>query len=288
MNIIICLKEVIDTRLNLGYGQVSNALFQKGLSYHLNPQDAGALSQALKIKAQNSTHQITLVSLGPERVDNYLKEGLAQGSDKAVRIWEDGFQFISTYLKARILARAVSLMDADLVLTGAKSLDNGSGLVGPLMAAWLKMPCICEATWFQVENGNHAVTVTRNIRKGVREKLLATLPVVLALSNNAESLPYVSMGKLLASQETKISQLSLADLGIAPVELQKDPVPVRSLSSPRPRPKAAPLDSSLPAYDRILALLQGGLSKRSGQILQGNTDDLVNQLYTYIMKEKDR
>jgi hypothetical protein len=61
---------------------------------------------------------------------------------------------------------------------------------------------------------------------------------------------------------------------------------VTGVSFPRPRPRVVPLDSSLPAFDRILALLQGGISRRRGEILQGNIDEQVNQLFEMLLKEK--
>jgi len=287
MNIIVCLKEVIDTRLSLGYCQVENSLFKKGLSYRLDPSDMLALNEALKLKSEDPDHQVILLSLGSERVKIYLKEGLGQLADKAVWIWEDCLKFISTYQTAKILARAAILLQADLVLTGNKSMDNGSGLVGPLMAAWWVKPCLCEVTDFHLEKDKQAITVTRSINKVLQEKLLIKLPAVLAITGSLGPRPSVSLEKLLASQETEITHLVLADLGISPGELQHDPVEVSRTCFPCPRPKAAPLDSSLPAYYRILAFLEGGMAKRRGQILQGSVDELVDQLYDLLIKDKE-
>jgi electron transfer flavoprotein beta subunit len=285
MKIVVCLKEVIDTTVSLAYGQVSDTQFQKGLSCRLDPRDAGALAAALELKAKDSSIEITLLTLGPEHTEIYLREGLAAGADRAVRVWEDGFQYLSTYRKSRILAGAIKQINADLVLTGSQSLDNAGGLTGPLLAAWLDLPCICEAGVFQIDSQRTSVAVTRNIRKGQLETLQADLPAVLALTSPGK-LPYAPVDKILAAQEALITHLTLMDIGLTPISLGLDPTRISGLSFPRPRPKSAPLDSSLPAFYRILALLEGGLTKRRGEMLKGTIDEMVDQLFDLLVKEE--
>jgi electron transfer flavoprotein beta subunit len=193
MKIAVCLKEVIDTTLDLAYSRVADVQFQKGLSYRANPQDLLALAEALSLKAKDTGIEITLVSLGPARVEEYLREGLALGVDKAVRIWDDDFQFLSNYQKAGILARTLSLLKPDLVLAGARGLDNGSGVTGPLIAAWLEFPGICEVVGFHREVNGNIFTVTRNSSKRLQEKLLVILPAVFSIADTPVKLPYSSL-----------------------------------------------------------------------------------------------
>ncbi|MBP1707173.1 MAG: hypothetical protein H6Q39_897 [Chloroflexi bacterium] len=284
MKIAVCLKEVIDTGLNLGYGQVSEALLRKGQSSRLNPNDAQALAQAIKFKEVHSQTEITVVSLGPGRVETYLRDGLAAGADRAIRVWEEGLADLSPYQKSKVLSGALALAGSDLILVGARSLDNASGLVGPLMAAWLDMPCICETVAFALEK-DQGMTVTRNFSKGMQERVLCRLPAVLAVAGGRENLPYASLEKIMEGQAARIICYSLADIGVSPGELKNDPTRISGVSFPRPRPKAAPYDASLPAFYRILALLEGGISRRRGEILKGDIDAVVNQLFELLIKE---
>jgi electron transfer flavoprotein beta subunit len=286
MKIVVCLKEVIETGIKLGYGQVDPALMQKGLTYRLNPLDAQALAEALRLKKLDSGVRVTLVSLGPESVESCLRYGLAAGADEAIRIWDEDLREITPFQTARVLTGAVKLLNADLILVGSKSLDNASGLVGPLMAAWLNIPCVCEVIDFQVEKDKPYLTITRNVSKGIQERALASSPALLSVAGSKEKVPYTSLENILASAETDIRHLSLLEIGISPQELQKDPTRITGVSFPRPRPRSVPYDSSLPAFYRILALLQGGISKRRGELLQGNTETLVNQLFELLVKEE--
>jgi electron transfer flavoprotein beta subunit len=287
MKIVVCMKEAVDSSLNLGFGLVSESLLQKGLAFRLNPNDAEALKKALLIKEKhNNAHvEITAISIGPEKVECYLRDALALGADKAVRIQGEELPELSPYQKARVLAKAIELFDADLVLTGAKSIDTASAQVGPFIAAILDIPCVCKVVEFQLEN-NKNVSASRNIGRGVREKVSTTLPVVLTISGRGENLPYAPLDRVLETASTPITLFSLSDLGISLQEIADDFMRVNRFSFPRPRPKKVPTpDSSLPSFYRILALLQGGILKRQGKILEGETDELVNQLYTLLINE---
>jgi electron transfer flavoprotein beta subunit len=287
MRIVVCIKEVIDSELDLGFGQVNEELVQKGLAFMLNPNDTEALAEALALKNRDAQVEITLISIGPERVECYLRSGLALGADRAFRIWEEDFKDLSPYQKAKVLSKAISLFGADLVLTGAKSMDSANGQVGPLIAAWLDLPCVSEVTGFQLEDDRKSITVLRNIGKGVQERVLPALPAVLTVEGQEKKLPYASLDKILESECAEITRLALSDLGISATELESDPTKVLGFSFPRPRPKKIPTpESSLPAFNRILALLQGGISKRQGKMLEGNVDELVYQLLELLAEEK--
>ena len=287
MKIAVCLKEVVDSNLNLVFDPKTRELFREGLALRLNPDDATALAQALSLKKEGEPPvEIVLISIGPERVEYYLKDGLARGADSAVRIWGEDLAELSAYQKARVLSRAISLCSADLILTGARSLDTATGQVGPLIAAWLDLPCVAETVSFQIDREQKSLTAVKNMGKGTRESVQCTLPAVITVKGEGGSLPYASLDSLLKSLNTPITRLSPADLGISPAELKDDPTRVTGLAFPRPRPRKAPMpESTLPTYERILMLLQGGLTRRQGKMLRGSSEELVNQLYQIMVAE---
>jgi electron transfer flavoprotein beta subunit len=282
VRIVVCIKEVVDAGLNLAFGRVSTELWQKGLAFLLNPNDVGALAAALEEKSKDARVEITVISLGPERVEDYLREALALGANSTVHLQTE--DQLSPYQKATALSLAVSRYQPDLILTGAASLDNASGQVGPSIAARLGLPCVVGVTEFQLDGANRSATVTRSIGRGVRERLLSPVPAVLTIEGPGRALPYASLDKLLESRAAPITVLSLSDLGISATGLAGDPTRVTGLSFPRPRPKKVPTPaSSLPAFDRILKLLEGGIPKRQGKMLHGSRDELVNQLFDLLV-----
>lgn len=288
MKIIVCLKEVIDSNLSLGFGLSNEVVFQQGLPLRLNPNDAEALARALSLKQPDKVAQveITLISIGPQRVESYLRDGLALGADNAIRIWEEGLTELSSHQKAKLLSKAVSLSGADLILTGAKSMDTGGSQVGPLLAAQLDLPCVSEIVNLELAEEQKSITLIRDIGRGARERIQCSLPAVITVKGEEVKLPYASLDKLLESQSSEVILLSLSDLGISPVELKNDPTRITGMVYPRPRPKKVPTpESSLPAFERILKLLEGGISKRQGIMLQGSSAELVDQLFEMLLEE---
>ncbi|OGN96241.1 MAG: hypothetical protein A2Y89_03430 [Chloroflexi bacterium RBG_13_51_18] len=283
MKIIVCSKEVIDPALNLDFGLSNSVIFKEGPPLKLNPSDAAALSIALTLKSADGTAEITVVSIGPPRVEHYLRNALALGADKAIRIWDDDFDGLSPYRKAVLLSGIVTLSGADLVLTGAKSLDTGSGQVGQLIAGRLGWPCVYTVTNIELESDG--VILLKDTGRGEREKVACKLPVVAAIKGEGK-LPYASLDRYIESKYSEITSLSPIDLGISPIELKKDPAPVTRLIYPRPSPvKAPPLDSSLPAFYRILQLLEGGIVKRKGRMLEGSSDEVAEKLFQLFLEE---
>jgi electron transfer flavoprotein beta subunit len=287
MKIIVCLKEVIDPTLNLDFGLRNSVVFREGQPLKLNPNDAAALTLALSLKNtyKDSQIEITLIFIGPERVASYLRNGLALGADRAVRIWGEDFNPPSPYRKARLLTRAVALLGADLVFTGAWSLDTGSGQVGPFIAAWLGLPCVGDVVNIELDAEHNSITLVKDIGRGEREKIQCSLPAVITVKGEGK-LPYASLDRLIESKYSEVTLLSPADLGISPVELKNDPARVTDLVFPRPAPrKVPPLDSGLPAFYRILQLLEGGIARRKGLMLQGNSEELAERLFELLKEE---
>jgi electron transfer flavoprotein beta subunit len=282
MKIIVCLKEVVDPALSLDPGLTHNIVFREGLPLKLNPDDAFALALALDLRLNDD--EITLVSIGPDRVESYLRNGLALGAAKAVRIWSDDLDTLSPCRKALLLTGVVTLLGADLVLTGARSLDTASGVTGPLMAAWLGWPGVTGVVAVTLDAGRNSVTLVREAGRGEREKVFCPLPAVIGVGGEGK-LPYASLDSFIGSRYSKISLLSPADLPVSPAALKNDPAEAIDLVFPRPAPRRVPpLDSSLPAFYRILQLLEGGVSRRKGTMLQGTPAELADRLFE-ILKE---
>jgi electron transfer flavoprotein beta subunit len=287
MKIIVCLKEVIDPALNLDFGLTNKVVFREGLPLTLNPSDAAALAIALDLKSADNASQseIILISIGSERVESYLRNGLALGADKAVRIHEEDAASLFPNRKAQLLAGVVSLLGADLIFTGTRSLDTASGQVGLFIAARLGMPCVTEVIGLEMDAEKKNLTVIRDIGRGEREKVRCPLPAVIAVKGEGK-LPYASLEKLIESKKSEITVISPEDIGISPAKLKSDPTRVTGLLFPRPDPRnVPPLDSSLPAFYRILQLLEGGIAKRKGLMLEGSGEEIAERLFILLKEE---
>jgi electron transfer flavoprotein beta subunit len=286
MKIVVCLKEVVDTALSLDTGLRNRLVFSEGLPLRLNPADVRALEIALDIRSRDDSGEnfLTAISIGPACVDKYLRQALSLGATGAVRIWEEDLQGLSPYQKAKLLHAFVSLHGADLVLMGTESLDTANVQVGPMLAARLDWPGVSDAVNLEINSESAGLKLTRDIGRGQREVIETDLPAVVTVKGEAADLPYASLDSLIESEQSEIRVLARADLDIG--SLRGEPARITGLMAPRPRPhRVTTPDSSLPAFYRVLKLLEGGIAKRQGKMLEGTPEEMADQLFQLLIDE---
>ena len=113
MNIVVLVKQsVFSTRLKI---TEENKLDETGVRYEFNDVDRYALEEALQIKEMLGG-SVTAITAGPERADRLLKECLALGADKAVRIWDTLIEGADSYILSKVLSEAIKPLEYDLEL----------------------------------------------------------------------------------------------------------------------------------------------------------------------------
>ena len=137
MNIIVCIKQVPakDAPLSIA----GNWIRESDIGFEMNEPDSYALEEALRLKEKHGGEVIVL-SMGPERVKQTIKEALAKGADRAIHIADDQFAQLDALGSAKSLAAAIKQQKHDLVLTGLQSDDHGFGQTGVLLAGMLDVP----------------------------------------------------------------------------------------------------------------------------------------------------
>ncbi len=137
MNIIVCIKQVPakDAPLSIA----GNWIRESDIGFEMNEPDSYALEEALLLKEKHGGEVIVL-SMGPERVKQTIKEALAKGADRAIHIADDQFAQLDALGSAKSLAAAIKQQKHDLVLTGLQSDDHGFGQTGVLLAGMLDVP----------------------------------------------------------------------------------------------------------------------------------------------------
>jgi len=163
MRVIVILGRVLDPS-GIVVKRKAARIFVNREEYILQPADRCALEAALRIKdaalARSETGQsaegVEVVALprGPLPDDDVLRQALSTGADQAVYLTGDGFERADDAVMAGVLAAAVErLGGADLILTGATTLDTGQGQLGPRLAEALGWPQIVDAWQVEAADG---------------------------------------------------------------------------------------------------------------------------------------
>lgn len=185
LNIIVLAKQVPDTR-NVGKDamKADGTVNRAALPAIFNPEDLNALEQALKLKEAHPGSKVTVLTMGPARAAEIIREGLFRGADNGVVLSDRAFAGSDTLATSYAISAAIKkLGDYDLIIGGRQAIDGDTAQVGPQVAEKLGIPQITYAEDIEkVENGE--ITVKRRIETGV-ETVKGKLPLVVTVNGSA-------------------------------------------------------------------------------------------------------
>ena len=209
MKIIACIKQVPDSeaKVKAEGGQVTWG----EAPLVINPFDEYAVEGAL-LQKEALSGTVTALCIGPESAKEALKHALAMGADEAILISDPALTNLDSAGAARILAAAIKKIgDADMVIFGRQTLDDGSGLTGAQTARVLGLPMLGLSGSIKVDAGS--VTVDRVIEEG-RQIVKAKLPVIISVVQSIGEPRYPSFMGIRKASKATIPVWSLSDLGI--------------------------------------------------------------------------
>ncbi|MGB7730860.1 MAG: electron transfer flavoprotein subunit beta/FixA family protein [Candidatus Acidiferrum sp.] len=210
MNIIVCIKQVPakDAPLSIA----GNWIKESDIGFEMNEPDSYALEEALRLKEKNGGEVIVL-SLGPERVKQTIKEALAKGADRAIHIADDNFAQLDPLGSAKVLAAAIAKEKCDLVLTGLQSDDHGFGQTGVLLAGLLDLP---HATIImQIDVQGAKLKLKRELEAGWFQWIECPLPAVLSIQSGINKVRYATLKGIMAAKKKEIATITRESLGVA-------------------------------------------------------------------------
>ena len=186
LNIIVLAKQVPDTR-NVGKdamkedGTINRAV----LPAIFNPEDLNALEQALKLKDLYPGTKITILTMGPARAAEIIREGMYRGADGGIVLSDRAFAGADTLATSYALSAAVKKIgEYDMIIGGRQAIDGDTAQVGPQVAEKLGLPQVTYAEDI-IEVVDGKVTIKRRIESGV-ETVKAPLPLVVTVNGSAD------------------------------------------------------------------------------------------------------
>jgi electron transfer flavoprotein beta subunit len=229
MNIVVCLKQTFDTEAKVVLDS-SGKIDGTGVNLVINPYDEFAVEEALRLK-EKFGGEVTVVSMGNERVQEAIRTALAMGCDQAVLVNDPAIESPDEWVAAEILAKAISQIPCDIILAGRIAVDDGSSQVAVRLAEALDIPSV--SSILKLEAGEGKAAVTREIDGGT-ELIEVSLPAVLTAQKGLNEPRYPTMMGIMKAKKKELKALSLADLGISAADLPRKTTVVKfSLPSPR-------------------------------------------------------
>lgn len=235
MKITVCVKQVPaanEQRLD----PVTGTVIREGVPSILNPFDAYALEEAVRLKGRLGG-EITVLSMGVPSARETLRRALAVGADRAILLSGRAFAGADTLATARALAKAIAKAGgADLVLCGRMATDGDTAQVGPMLAEMLDVPHAADVSEIEAIGGGRVV-LTRMTDDGYRREQLP-LPALLTVVKeiNVPRLPSVT--GVLRGQAAEVTVWDAPDIGALPEEIGQRGSRTRVVRTARPAKRA--------------------------------------------------
>jgi electron transfer flavoprotein beta subunit len=193
VKVVVCLKQVPGTT-QVKIDPQTNTLIRRGIENIINPLDAYALEEGVRLKERYGG-QVTAISMGPPQAEAALREAISLGADEAILLSDTAFA-------------------GDLVLCGRQTLDGDTGQVGPQLAEMLELPFMGYVS--QVEEiADGGIRVQRMVEEGY-ETIEASLPALITVVKEINMPRLPSLRGMTRSKRADIPVWGARELGLNP------------------------------------------------------------------------
>jgi electron transfer flavoprotein beta subunit len=228
VKILVCMKQVPQKDAPLKLNEAGTWI-REGVSYEVNEPDAFALEEALRQKEKHSG-EVVVITAGPARAQQVLREALAKGADRAIHLEGDGFVGLDAYNTARAIAAAIKDEKFDLIFTGLQSDDYGFAQTGVILAEILGWP---HATIImQIEKNEGGIRVKRELEAGFFQFVDMPLPAVLTIQSGINKLRYATLIGIKQAKNKPMRKVTMeeaqGDLSPNLQKIEKLYLPVKS------------------------------------------------------------
>lgn len=246
MKILVCVKEVHDPESPIRIAETGWIDETQMATFRMNRYDEFALEEAVQINEAIPGAVVHTLGLGPERVKRTLTKSLEKGAHEAYHINVNNEGYIPPEAVARLLCSFIKDTGYDLILTGAMSEDLMQSVTGPLIAAYLGLPCAPAVVSQKLNLQDKTITVESEIEGGLKEQATLTLPCMLTIQSGINRPRYPSLSNVMRAKTQEIHEV----------------LPAEAITACSP-------DQALLSYPEAVSM---------GEILQGSREEQADRL----------
>lgn len=191
-------------------------LKRDGASLQVNIADLSAVEAALRMKSATPEAEVTVLSMGPAKAEQILKELFALGADRAILLSDRVLAGADSLATARALAAAVKHLGGfDCILCGRRAMDAETGQIPGQLAAALQIPVVTNVQ--QLETNGEGISCERRLESGIA-KLEVKAPCLISLCEYVYALRLPSIMGRRRAKDKQVELLTAADIGLAAEE----------------------------------------------------------------------
>ncbi|OYD14005.1 electron transfer flavoprotein subunit beta [candidate division WOR-3 bacterium JGI_Cruoil_03_44_89] len=257
MRIIVCIKQVPDTQ-DIKIDPDTNTLIREGVPSVMNPLDAYALEEAIRIREKGEA-EVIAISMGPPQAEDALREAIGMGADGAVLLTDMKFKGADTLATSSTLGKTIEKIgNYDLILCGKQATDGDTAQVGPEIAEFLGIPQVTYVR--KIEEINEKGAVVERMTEWGYQVIETPLPALLTVVKeiNVPRLPSLR-GKIRA-KSAEIPHWGLRDIEVEEekVGLSGSPTRVIEIFTPERKKSGEKFTGTREeAAEKIIEFLKG-------------------------------
>ncbi len=252
MKILVCIKQVPDMESKFKVAATGSWYDTADLAWRMNEYDEYAVEQAVRLREQVAGADLTVLSIGSEKVKETMKKALAMGCDRGAHVADDDAAGKEPWQIAGIIAEYAKDKNFDMIFTGMQSQDRGSAQVGILVAEMLGLPSVSTIVSFSYADG--AIDTKRELEGGIKAKVSTKTPALVTCQLGLNTPRYPTLPNIMKAKKKELLSIPVGDL--------------------------LKVDARLATEKMYFPEKKGG-----GLILEGEIGDLANSLIA-ILKEK--
>ncbi|MCL4244058.1 MAG: electron transfer flavoprotein subunit beta/FixA family protein [Candidatus Dadabacteria bacterium] len=220
------------------------------MKWIMNPYDEFAVEEAIQTKEKHGG-EVVIVSMGPARVVETIRQALAMGADSAIHIADDSFADIDSFAVGKVIAGEIKKSgEFDIIFTGMKIIDEESGQVGVQIAEELGIP--------HVSLVSKVVEIDPAAKKAVCQKEIdgghmvveVQLPCLITCPDAMNEPRYASLPGIMKAKKKPLKEVAIGDINLEELGLAAD-----SLGKAGARVKT--VEIKVPEIQRKLKIIKG-------------------------------
>ncbi len=211
MKILVCIKQVPDMESRFKPNTEGIWYDESDIAWRMNEYDEFAVEQAVQLKEQLcNIPEVTVLSIGPDRVREAIKKALAMGCDRGMHVQDPAAQLKDPWQIASIIAKYAKGQNFDLIFTGMQSEDRGSAQVGVTVAELLGYACATTLVGFEYADG--IVTGKRELEGGIKGIVKLKIPALLTCELGLNVPRYPTLPNIMKAKKKEIKTIQVVAL----------------------------------------------------------------------------
>ena len=202
MKIAVLVKQVVGSESALEISQDQKWIDDSSATFVMNPPDNYAIEEAMLIKEKIGVGEVVIVSMGPQRVQKVIREGLSKGADRGIHIEIESLKEIDPLYTSKVLAETLRDENFDLILSGLQSDDSGMGQTGVLLGELLNMSTATLAIETNIDQNK--IRVKRELESGWFQWVELEFPASVSIQSGINQPRYPSLKGIMGAKKKEI------------------------------------------------------------------------------------